>query len=281
MKTVKSAADIRAVVEKHKQQKQTIGFVPTMGALHEGHISLIKRSLNENDISIVSIFVNPTQFNDPEDLRNYPRPLDKDLRMLEKHGCNYAFVPSDKEMYPEKDKRIFDFGQLEKTMEGQHRPGHFNGVAQIVSKLFDLIPADRVYFGLKDFQQLAIIKELVKRESRPVRIIGCPVVREPDGLAISSRNKLLSPEERKHAALISQTLYKARKLAEVKSLDEVKEFVVSTINSDPLMQTEYFEIVNEDDLSEAKLWDNKRNKIGCIAVKTGMVRLIDNVNFIS
>ncbi|MBN2349471.1 MAG: pantoate--beta-alanine ligase [Bacteroidales bacterium] len=263
-----------------RENGRTIGFVPTMGALHEGHLSLIKNSIENNDATVVSIFVNPTQFNDQNDLLNYPRTLDDDLKLLNTLKCDIVFVPSVKEMYPEKDTRVFNFGTLDKIMEGKHRPGHFIGVAQIVSKFFNIIQPDKAYFGQKDFQQLAIIKKLVTDYNYPVEIIPCPIIRENDGLAMSSRNRLLSSEQRKHATLISQALFNAQKMAGINSVQNVIDYVVSTINNDPLLETEYFEIVDSNQLLPVKSWDEPSFKVGCVAVKIGEIRLIDNINFI-
>ena len=198
--------------EALKQRKGTCGFVPTMGALHEGHLSLVDRCRKECDTVVVSVFVNPTQFNDPNDLKNYPRTAEADIALLEKAGADFAFMPSVEEIYPEKDTRIFDFGQLDKVMEGPSRPGHFNGVAQVVSRLFDIVGCDTAYFGEKDFQQIAIIREMVRQLNYPIRIVACPIVRESDGLAMSSRNLLLTPEHRKAAPLIYQSLREAAEL---------------------------------------------------------------------
>lgn len=262
-----------------KKKGNSIGFVPTMGALHAGHISLLNYAKKQNDIVVASIFVNPTQFNNKEDLINYPRTLDADLELLKKEGCNIVFAPGEKEMYPEPDLRVFSFGNLDKVMEGKYRPGHFNGVAQIVTKLFDIVMPDRAYFGMKDFQQLAIIKKLVADYQYPVEIVACPTVREPDGLALSSRNKRLSDDERKHATLISKTLFWAQQAASSMTISDLKQAVITTINNDPFLIVEYFEIVNEQTLQPVKTWHDTGGKVGCIAVHVGKVRLIDNINF--
>jgi len=253
----------------------TIGFVPTMGALHDGHISLMKRC-RENDIRVASIFVNPTQFNDRNDLANYPRSLEKDLEMLKSAGCDFVFVPPIEEMYPEEDTRVFDFGMLDKVMEGACRPGHFNGVAQIVSRLFDLVQPDKAYFGEKDFQQLAIIRRLAEMMNIPVQIVGCPIVREADGLAMSSRNMRLSPEQRQCASAIARTLFACREKTRSMPLDELKKWVIEQIDNTPCLQTEYFDIVDRDTLQSAAHY--KMNAVqGCIAVRVGTIRLIDNM----
>lgn len=257
----------------------TVGFVPTMGALHRGHISLVNKAVAENAVTVVSIFVNPTQFNDPNDLKRYPRNLDADLALLEPTECNLVFAPDPKEIYPKPDTRKFNFGPLEEVMEGKHRPGHFNGVAQVVSKLFEIVKPDKAYFGLKDFQQLAIIKNMVKQLSLPVEIIPCPIVREESGLAMSSRNELLSAEERENAALIYQTLSEAKKLTKQKSVNEVTKWVIEKINQNPWLTVEYYEIVDDENLRPVENWDEKKTLVGCIAVYCGKVRLIDNIVF--
>jgi pantoate--beta-alanine ligase len=259
-------------------EEKKIGFVPTMGALHKGHISLIKRALKENDITVCSIFVNPNQFNNKNDLLKYPRTLEKDLNLLDKAGCNIVFTPSVEEIYPEPDTRVFDFGILDKVMEGKFRAGHFNGVAQVVSRLFDIVKPHKSYFGEKDFQQLAVIKSLTKQLNLPVEIVACPIVRENDGLAMSSRNKLLSGAHRKSSTLISETLFRAVEKRNL-PLEELKKWVIQTINSDINLKVEYFEIVDFDSLHSLSNWDDSIKPIGCIAVFAGEVRLIDNIRF--
>lgn len=279
MKVLTTKAELSKSLEQIKAEKSVVGFVPTMGALHEGHISLVKKAGEESDFVVVSIFVNPTQFNNKEDLKRYPRDLDKDLKLLEKTSCNIVFAPSVEEMYPEEDTRVFNFGSLETVMEGKFRPGHFNGVAQVVSKLFDAVKPDKAFFGLKDFQQLAIIRKMTEMLNLDVEIIPCPIIREPSGLAMSSRNMLLSSEERDAAALISATLFAAVKKSRNFSIDDIKQWVIDTINANSFLETEYFDIVDEINLQTVKSWDENVNKIGCIAVHCGKVRLIDNVNF--
>lgn len=261
------------------KEGKSIGFVPTMGALHKGHLSLVKYSKENNDITIVSVFVNPTQFNDKDDLKKYPRNLTADADMLEKAGVDFLFAPSENEMYPEPDTRTFSFGNLDSVMEGSHRPGHFNGVAQIVSKLFDAVSPTRAYFGEKDFQQLAIIKQLVLQYNYPVQIIACPIIRESDGLAMSSRNTLLNPVQRKNSVLISKTLFESRNKANELSVEKLKEWVINTINSNTELNVEYFEIVDDTFLMPVKLWSEPVVKYGCIAVKVGKIRLIDNIKY--
>ncbi len=256
-----------------------VGFVPTMGALHRGHLTLVARAVAENPVVVVSIFVNPNQFNDPDDLKRYPRNLEADLKLLEGTGCHMVFAPEAEEIYPGPDNRKFNFGKLETVMEGKHRPGHFNGVAQVVSKLFDIVQPRRAYFGLKDFQQLAIINAMVKQLSLPVEIVACDIVREESGLAMSSRNELLSPEDRKEAALINQTLNRAAELAGEKTVKEIENWVTETINNSPALTVEYFEVVDNESLQRIGNWSEEGEKTGCIAVYCGKIRLIDNVRF--
>ena len=255
----------------------TIGFVPTMGALHRGHISLVERCRNENGITVASIFVNPTQFNDKRDLAAYPRTLEEDLHQLTAAGCDFVFVPTVEEMYPEEDARVFDFGMLDKVMEGACRFGHFNGVAQIVSKLFDTIQPNKAYFGEKDFQQLAIIRRLVAMTNQPVQITGCPIVREADGLAMSSRNVRLTPEQRKNASVIPRSLFACKEKIGSMPLDELKKWVVEQIDSTPGMKTEYFDIVDSDTLQTVEHYQENALQ-GCVAVQVGVIRLIDNIS---
>lgn len=279
MKVFETALDLNQAINKIKEDKPKIGFVPTMGALHPGHISLVKKSVSENDLTVVSIFVNPTQFNDKNDLANYPRMLDRDLNLLSDNGCDFVFAPSENEMYPETDNRKFDFGEVERVMEGKHRPGHFNGVGQVVSKLFSIVPAQRAYFGEKDFQQVAVIRKLVEMLKIPVEIVPCPIFREDDGLAMSSRNMLLSAVQRKNAPVIYQTLKNSLGKTNEMSVDELKNWVIETINSNPELETEYYDIVDELSLQSIGSWQHKGGKIGCIAVKVGKIRLIDNIRY--
>jgi pantoate--beta-alanine ligase len=257
----------------------TIGFVPTMGALHTGHISLVEKAAMETQVVVVSIFVNPTQFNDKSDLEKYPRNMNADLKLLEKTGCQIVFAPKPEEIYPEPDNRKFNFGSLETVMEGKHRPGHFNGVAQVVSKLFDIVRPDKAYFGLKDFQQLAIIKNMVLQLGLPVEIVPCQIVREESGLAMSSRNELLTPDERKNAAIISKALLKSKELRSEKSVQELKNWITETINKNEYLTVEYVDIVDDIQLQPVKSWKDKSLKVGCVAVFCGKVRLIDNIVF--
>ena len=261
-----------------------VGFVPTMGALHYGHLSLVKCAIAQCPLVVVSIFVNPTQFNDKTDLKNYPRTLESDLSLLEKtlRESDIVFTPDINEIYPEEDKREFRFGNLDNVMEALHRPGHFNGVAQVVSRFFEIVKPDIAIFGMKDFQQLAVLKELVKQTGNKVKIIGHPVVREKDGLAMSSRNSLLEPEIRKRAAIIYNTILNAVEMIDEHDIPEIKNFVETTIGKAPGFKVEYFEIADDEELIPVK----KKNEMkkgkryyGCIAVKAGKIRLIDNIEF--
>lgn len=279
MKLYTTISALQTELNKARMSGLNIGFTPTMGALHEGHLSLVSKAGNENDLVVVSIFVNPTQFNDQNDLERYPRTLESDMDKLSPLKCDYVFAPMINEVYPVPDTRKFDFGNLETVMEGQFRPGHFNGVAQVVSRLFDIVKPDKAYFGLKDFQQLAIIKELVRQLNYPVKIISCEIVREPDGLAMSSRNMLLQPEYRKVAPIIYRTLLLAKKLKRSKSVEEIKELVKIEIETNKLLKVEYFEIVDETRLFPVVSWNQPTMKIGCIAVIAGNIRLIDNIKF--
>ncbi|MCG6188185.1 pantoate--beta-alanine ligase [Maribellus maritimus] len=276
MKLVKTVNDLQKELQQLRMSG-TVGFVPTMGALHKGHISLVEKAAKENPVVVVSIFVNPTQFNDPKDLERYPRDLEADLNLLEKSGVALIFAPSVEEMYPETDTRKFDFGMLETVMEGKHRPGHFNGVAQVVSKLFGMVKPDRAYFGMKDFQQVAIIKNMTKQLHLPVEIVACPIIREKSGLAMSSRNELLNSEERKNAAFISETLLKAKQLVGQKSVKELTEWVIENINKNPYLSVEYVEIVEDNKLQPVSNWEEENTIVGCVAVFCGKVRLIDNI----
>ncbi|MDR1156278.1 MAG: pantoate--beta-alanine ligase [Bacteroidales bacterium] len=276
MEVIETKEALTQALQHCRDSRISIGFVPTMGALHPGHISLVERCRKENGVVVVSIFVNPTQFNDQSDLANYPRTLEEDLYKLSSAGCDYVFAPSVEEMYPEEDTRVFDFGMLDKVMEGAYRPGHFNGVAQIVSRLFDAVQPDKAYFGEKDFQQLAIIRRMVAMMNDPIRIVGCPIVREADGLAMSSRNMRLTPEQRKNALEIAHTLLACREKIGCVPLGELKKWVVDRINHTPGLRTEYFDIVDRDSLQPVS--EYKENALqACIAVYAGAVRLIDNI----
>ena len=258
---------------------KSIGLVPTMGALHQGHASLVKKAADENDALVVSIFVNPSQFNDPVDLENYPRTLDQDLELLQSLNVDLVFVPSVKEMYPKEDTRSFDLGGLDKVMEGKYREGHFKGVVQIVSKLFLVVKPARAYFGQKDFQQLVIIRHLVQLMELNIEIVACPIIREEDGLAMSSRNVRLTRKERNLAPFIYITLKLAGEKRGSLSPPEIKTWVITQFMEQPLMQLEYFEIVDDKGLKNIESWEEPGNKVACLAVVIGEVRLIDNLIF--
>lgn len=279
METIYSIKDLKTYISSIKNKHQKIGFVPTMGALHEGHISLVQNSVANNDITIVSIFVNPTQFNDKNDLEKYPRTLDADSRLLESTGVSIIFAPSIEEMYPVPDTRTFSYPPLDTVMEGAFRPGHFNGVCQIVSKLFDAVQPDNAYFGEKDFQQLAIIREMTRVLNYPIQIIGCPIVREKDGLAMSSRNERLSLQERENALNISKALFKSTTFANMNSVSDTQKFVEDKIHAANGLTLEYFCIVDGETLNPVSNWNDSEHIVGCIAAFCGDVRLIDNIKY--
>jgi len=265
-----------------KLQLTPIGFVPTMGALHKGHISLVENAMKRCPVVVISIYVNPTQFNDRNDLKNYPRTLDNDLALLKEvlRDTDIVFTPDDHEIYPEEDSRKFLFGNLDNVMEALHRPGHFNGVAQVVSRLFEIVKPDIAFFGLKDFQQLAVIKELVNQIGSRVKIIGNPIIREKDGLAMSSRNRLLEPAIRKQAPIIYKTISTASSMIVERDIPEIKTFVETSINNVPGFKLEYFDIVDDIELIPVnKREEMKKGKryYGCIALMAGKIRLIDNI----
>lgn len=279
MKVIQTVKGLEGLLEQQRQEGKTVGFVPTMGALHEGHATLVKRCVAENDICVVSVFVNPTQFNNKEDLRLYPRTPEKDNALLESIGVDIVFAPSVEEVYPEPDARVFDFGLLDKVMEGAYRPGHFNGVAQVVSKLFDFVKPHKAYFGEKDFQQLAIVKEMVRQLELPVEIVAVPTVREPSGLAMSSRNQRLSETQREHAAEIYRIIRESTMLVGEQLPDEVVRFVTASVNNVPELDVEYFGIVDGDSLQPVSSWQDSESIVGAIAVYCGDVRLIDNIRY--
>ena len=279
MKVIHTIKDLQAELSVLKAQGKKVGLVPTMGALHAWHASLVRRSVNENEVTVLSVFVNPTQFNDKNDLVKYPRTLDADCKLLEACGATYAFAPSVEEMYPEPDTRQFSYAPLDIVMEGAFRPGHFNGVCQIVSKLFEAVKPHRAYFGEKDFQQLAIIREMVRQMQFDLEIVGCPIVREEDGLALSSRNARLSAEERENALKISQTLFKSRTFAATHTVGETLKFVEDAIAAVPGLRLEYFEIVDGNTLQKVDNWNQTSYVVGCITVFCGDVRLIDNIKY--
>ena len=279
MLVVDTIEQLRSHLAAARAEGKSVGLVPTMGALHEGHASLVERSVAENEVTVVSVFVNPTQFNDKGDLERYPRTLDADCVLLERLGVNYVFAPSVEEVYPEPDTRVFDFSPLDKVMEGIYRPGHFNGVAQIVSKLFVYVEPNRAYFGEKDFQQLAIIREMVRQMGFNLEIIGCPIVREQDGLALSSRNALLSEKQRHTALAISKMLFASVEYAKTHTLLETKQMVEQAIADTDGLELEYYEIVDGNTLQPIAAWDDTSYVVGCITVYCGKVRLIDNIRY--
>ncbi len=280
MKTYKNPVELAEELEKEKREGKIIGFVPTMGALHEGHMNLVRKSLEKDDITVASIFVNPVQFNNKEDLKKYPRILDKDRQLLEKEGVHYLFAPTENEMYPEGLENIkekYDFGHLDKILEGKFRPGHFNGVAIVVKRLFEIVKPHHAYFGKKDYQQLLIIKELVRQFNIPVEIIPTEIVREPNGLAMSSRNLLLTDEEKELASNIYKALVYGKNLnATVK---ETKTKVLDFLHKKGLKDVEYFAIANKENLMEASNNEPAKGKIALIAVNCCGVRLIDNMEY--
>lgn len=279
MKLIRTISELRAELDAFRKAGKTIGLVPTMGALHAGHASLVKRAVAENEVVVVSDFVNPTQFNDQNDLLKYPRTLEADCALLEKCGATLVFAPSVEEIYPEPDTRQFSYAPLDTVMEGKYRPGHFNGVCQIVSKLFLIVEPDRAYFGEKDFQQLAIIREMVRKYPFDIQIVGCPIVREEDGLALSSRNARLTPEQRKEAVQISRALFASVDFGKSRVLRETKEYVEQCIRRAPGLELEYFEIVDGNTLQPVNAWDESNYIVGCITVYCGDVRLIDNIKY--
>ena len=280
MKVINKTSDLQAIIEQFKNDGKSIGLVPTMGALHKGHLSLVKNSISNNDITVVSIFVNPTQFNNPNDLASYPRTVEKDLELLQTVGCDVVFAPEADDIYSksETDSRFeFDFEGLDKVMEGKFRPGHFNGVVQIVSKLFDLVRPNRAYFGEKDFQQLAIIRLMTRRYNLPIEIVPCPIVREDSGLALSSRNSLLKDNEKQVAQHIYAVLNESRQFVPQTEVEELKQCVIAAIEQKPELKVEYFDIVDGHTLKSIGKWDECDYVVGCITVFCGNVRLIDNI----
>lgn len=281
MELIRTIKELQAALAPARTAGRSIGLVPTMGALHEGHASLVERSVAQNDLTVVSVFVNPTQFNDPNDLNNYPRDLEADCRLLQAKGADIVFAPSVKEMYPEPDTRHFDFPPVTTVMEGAYRPGHFNGVCQIVSKLFYAVEPTRAYFGEKDFQQIAVIRAMVAYLKLPVELVACPIVREADGLALSSRNTLLTPAERATALHISATLKASLDYARNHTLAQTKQWVTDTLNAVEGLEVQYFEIVDGNTLQALAQWDDSPYVVGCVTVFCGHrpVRLIDNVKY--
>ena len=275
MKSFSTVSDLREALALHKDQ--IVGFVPTMGALHQGHISLVERARKECDVVVVSVFVNPTQFNDKNDLKNYPRTPEADAAMLEAAGVDYVLFPSVEEIYPEPDTRVFDFGQIDKVMEGATRPGHFNGVAQVVSRLFAIVEPTKAYFGEKDFQQIAVIRAMCAQLGLTLEIVDCPIIRDVDGLARSSRNTLLTPEHRAAAPHIYEVLSAAAtKLGEM-TPQQLTEWVVAEVENNPLLKVIYFQAVDALSLQQVENWEDSAHIQGCIAVQAGEIRLIDNI----
>lgn len=281
MKKFHSIVELQNELFDARKQGKSVGLVPTMGALHDGHASLVKRSVKDNDVTVVSVFVNPTQFNDKNDLKNYPRTLDSDCALLESCGADYVFAPSVEEMYPIPDTRQFEFPPVSTVMEGKHRPGHFNGVCQVVSRLFYITRPDRAYFGEKDWQQIAVVKAMVRSLQLNVEIVECEIVRESDGLAMSSRNTLLADNERAIAPRIYATLKESIKYAKTHSLTETHDYVVSTINSVDGLDVEYFSIVDGNTLQDVSAWEDSDYIVGCITVFCGAtpIRLIDHIKY--
>lgn len=282
MVVVKSVNELKKQVGRLRDEHKSIGFVPTMGALHQGHLQLVSRCVAENDACVVSLFINPTQFNDKNDFNRYPRTLENDIALLASVGCAIVFAPSAEEMYTPSEMETvfeFDFGGLDEVMEGIFRPGHFNGVVQVVSKLFSLVTPDKAYFGEKDFQQLAIIRRMVQVMIFPIEIVGCPIVREKSGLALSSRNALLSEQERTTAAVIYRTLSESKQLMHEKTVAETKAWVIDRLNAIDGLKVEYYEIVNGNSLQSITDWSDADYVVGCVTVYCGKVRLIDNINY--
>lgn len=275
MKTFSKVSELRDALKAVRNGK--IGFVPTMGALHEGHISLVNRARRECDTVVVSVFVNPTQFNDKTDLKNYPRTPEADAVMLATAGVDFVLFPTVEEIYPEPDTRVFDFGHIDKVMEGATRPGHFNGVAQVVSRLFAIVEPDKAYFGEKDFQQIAVIRAMVKQLGLKVEIVDCPIVRDTDGLARSSRNTLLDKEHRAAAPHIYEVLSAATKKVGEMSPAELSEWVTREVERNPLLKVIYFQAVDALTMQQVHSWDESERVQGCIAVQAGAIRLIDNI----
>ena len=279
MLIVQTIAELKACLNGEREQGHSVGLVPTMGALHAGHASLVERSVKENDVTVVSIFLNPTQFNDKKDLERYPRTLEADCLLLEKCGAQVVFAPSVEEVYPEPDTRVFSYPPTDAVMEGAFRPGHFNGVCQIVSKLFDYVEPDRAYFGEKDYQQICVIRRMVEDLKMDINIVACPVIREESGLARSSRNTLLSDDERQLAAHIYRVLSESRK--QQMSVAETHDFVVREIDAIEGLKVQYFSIVDGLTLADVSTWDDAESVVGCITVYCGAVptRLIDHIRY--
>ncbi len=277
----KKIVDLQDALARAREKHQSIGFVPTMGALHAGHASLVQRAVGDNDISVVSIFLNPTQFNDKSDLEHYPQTFEADCKLLESVGATYVFAPLVEEMYPTADTRVFDFPPVTTVMEGEKRPGHFNGVCQVVSRLFDIVQPDRAYFGEKDWQQIAVVKRLVQFMGSNIDIIECPIVRETSGLAMSSRNERLTADERKLAANIYKTLKESLEMAKTHALEDTRQWVIKEINKHEGLDVEYFAIVDGQTLTDIGNWEDSDEVVGCITVYCGKtpIRLIDHIKY--
>jgi pantoate--beta-alanine ligase len=275
MKSFSTVSNLREALAEHSGQ--VVGFVPTMGALHQGHISLVERARKECDVVVVSVFVNPTQFNDKNDLKNYPRTPEADAAMLEAAGVDYVLFPSVEEIYPEPDTRVFDFGLIDKVMEGATRPGHFNGVAQVVSRLFAIVEPTKAYFGEKDFQQIAVIRAMCAQLGLTLEIVDCPIIREVDGLARSSRNTLLTAEHRAAAPHIYEVLSAATTKLDQMTPQQLTEWVVEQVENNPLLKVIYFQAVDALSLQQVENWADSERIQGCIAVQAGEIRLIDNI----
>ena len=281
MKIINTVAALQQAVTEAKQQGLSVGLVPTMGALHEGHASLIRQSVAENQLTVVSVFVNPTQFNDPKDLQHYPRTFEADAQLIASLGGDVVFAPSVEEVYPKEDTRVFAYPPIDTVMEGARRPGHFNGVCQIVSKLFDMVSPDKAYFGEKDFQQIAVVRAMMRDLGYKFQLVPCPIVREESGLALSSRNALMSDEERVLATNIYRTLRERVDYAQSHSVAETQQFVVNQLNALEGLEVEYYEIVNGETLQPVTSWQDAPHIQGCITVFCGArpVRLIDNIAY--
>lgn len=279
MKVIRTVSELTDQLGRLREKGQTIGLVPTMGALHAGHLSLMTRARAENDVVVASVFVNPTQFNNPDDLRTYPRTEEADCRLLEQAGVDFAFIPSVEEIYPEPDTRVFDLGPVAEVMEGAMRPGHFNGVAQIVSKLFAWTLPTRAYFGEKDFQQIAVIRRMASLEGFDIDIVSCPIKREDDGLALSSRNTRLTPQQRAIAPAIHRILTESLGWAKSMTVDEVKKRVTEEIDAVDGLRTEYYEIVDHLTMQPVSDWTATELPVGCVTVYCSDVRLIDNIKY--
>lgn len=281
MKVFSKIVDLQNALFDERKAGKSVGLVPTMGALHEGHASLVRRSVKDNDVTVVSVFVNPTQFNDKNDLKNYPRDLDADCRLLDECKADYVFAPEVEDMYPLPDTRQFEYPPVSTVMEGAHRPGHFNGVCQVVSRLFYIVRPDRAYFGEKDWQQIAVVKAMVRHLRLPVQIVECPIVREADGLARSSRNTLLAPDERAIAPAIFKALKESVEYAKSHTLKQTHDKVVSDIDSVEGLRVEYFSIVDGNTLQDIAEWEDSPYVVGCITVYCGRtpIRLIDHIKY--